>query len=149
MVQKINKLAIGVQANSIRNMFPGTAIHTVHDQSLSWTHTITPSPLGDMYKIKLVYDIADRPKVYVVHPNPLLLAKDCTRLPHCYSTEKQHLCLYYPDGREWNKSMLLTKTIIPWTYEWLYHYEIWLGTDKWHGGGTTHDVKTEIKKNLV
>ena len=31
--------------------------------------------------------------------------------------------------------MFLSKTIIPWVYDWLYHYEIWVGTGEWTGGG--------------
>jgi hypothetical protein len=31
--------------------------------------------------------------------------------------------------------MLLGDTILPWTAEWLLHYEIWRATEKWMGGG--------------
>jgi hypothetical protein len=31
--------------------------------------------------------------------------------------------------------MPLAKTIIPWIYDWLFHYEIWLATGDWTGGG--------------
>ena len=31
--------------------------------------------------------------------------------------------------------MLIADTIVPWTCEWLIHYEIWLATGEWHGGG--------------
>lgn len=31
--------------------------------------------------------------------------------------------------------MLLAKTILPWTAEWLLHYEVWLVTGEWVGGG--------------
>ena len=32
-------------------------------------------------------------------------------------------------------NMLLATTIFPWTAEWLLHYEIWLATGEWTGGG--------------
>ena len=33
--------------------------------------------------------------------------------------------------------MSISSTIIPWTSEWLYYYEIWLINGDWLGGG--HD----------
>jgi hypothetical protein len=48
------------------------------------------------------------------------------------------LCLYY-GSREWNSSMLIANTLVPWTAEWLAHHEVWLATGgDWHGGGV-HD----------
>lgn len=31
--------------------------------------------------------------------------------------------------------MHLWETVIPWTSEWLLHYEVWLATGDWHGRG--------------
>ena len=31
--------------------------------------------------------------------------------------------------------MSIADTIVPWTAEWLVHYEIWLVTGEWYGGG--------------
>ena len=31
--------------------------------------------------------------------------------------------------------MTIAKTILPWTSEWLVHYQLWLATGEWHGGG--------------
>ena len=31
--------------------------------------------------------------------------------------------------------MLLADTIVPWAAEWLMHYELWLVTGEWTGGG--------------
>jgi hypothetical protein len=44
------------------------------------------------------------------------------------------LCLYYPG--HWKPEMLLSTTIVPWTAEWLMHYELWLATGHWAGGGS-------------
>ena len=142
MVPKVKPLPIIIQAKAIEKLFPNTRVANFHDQLLSWTHTITPSPLGDLYKIKLVYQLNKSPKIYVLNPKPLPLANGKKILPHCYDQEQQQLCLYYPNNAEWNKTMLLSHTIIPWTYEWLFHYEIWLGTGEWTGGGK-HPIKTK------
>jgi hypothetical protein len=147
MVQKIKPLPIGVQAMNIKHMFTESKVTTVHDQQLTWTHTISPSPLGSLYKVKLVYHLSKAPRIYVVDPKPLPVAKGKTKLPHCYDQKEQCLCLYYPDGKEWNKTMLLAATVIPWTYEWLYHYEIWLGTGQWTGGGVHTQDNLPKKQN--
>ena len=44
---------------------------------------------------------------------------------------------------EFNSSKLIANTIIPWTVEWLYYYELWLATGEWLGGGE-HLTKCEI-----
>ena len=145
ITNKIKTLPIPVQAGLIRNMFPNTHLETWNGQSLVWTHTISPSPLGDDYKIRLEYNVNDRPNLYVINPKPLPLAKNKIKLEHCYDQKTQKLCLYFPDKKEWNKSMALTKTVIPWAYDWLYHYEIWLGTGEWTGGGI-HLTSNKKKK---
>ena len=145
MAQKTKPLPIGVQAMNIKRIFTDGKVTTLHDQHLTWTQTISPSPLGGLYKVKLVYHLGQTPKIYVLDPKPLTLAKGAQRLPHCYDHKEQRLCLYFPDGKEWNKTMLLSTTVIPWTYEWLYHYEIWLGTGEWTGGGV-HTQNNFTKK---
>ena len=43
---------------------------------------------------------------------------------------------------------LISNTIIPWTIEWLYFYELWLATGEWLGGGEHVDSgfsKTNIE----
>jgi hypothetical protein len=48
------------------------------------------------------------------------------------------LCLCYPE--EWQPTMLIARTILPWTVEWLAHYEIWRATGHWTGGGHLEPV---------
>ena len=57
------------------------------------------------------------------------------RLPHVYDHVKQQLCLYYGPAREWTPDKMIADTIVPWASEWLLHYEFWLVTGIWHGGG--------------
>jgi hypothetical protein len=74
------------------------------------------------------------------------LAKGASRLPHVYDYAAQRLCLYYPDGKQWNSSMQLATTVVWWIYEWLYHYELWLGSGEWKGGGV-HSGESQPKKD--
>lgn len=71
------------------------------------------------------------PSVRVVSPQ--LAYRDGERAPHLYSNGD--LCLFYPKAREWHGGLLLSRTIIPWASEWLFHYEIWLASGTWCGGG--------------
>ena len=52
-------------------------------------------------------------------------------LPHVFDGDE--LCLCYP--RQFNPRILIAKTIIPWASEWLLHFEFFLITGAWHGGG--------------
>ena len=143
MVRANSPLSLLRQEISLRKLFPEAAIQRFRDESLIWTCSLTPSPLSQTYRIQLEYHHKEGLKVFVLEPRPLRLAKGKKVLPHVYSTPAQQLCLYYPDGMEWNRSMLYTRTIIPWTSEWLAHYEVWVVTGRWHGGGSDHGSDVE------
>ena len=149
MVKRNNRISLVIQEGCLRHTFPGCIVTRNREESLVWTHTITPTPLSRQYKVKLRYVKNEGVKFFVVDPKPLLLAAGKKYLPHVYSTPDQRLCLYYPNGFEWNVGMLYTKTIIPWAVEWLYHYEIWVGTGEWYGGGITHESEVEKKLEIL
>lgn len=104
--------------------------------SLMWEGYLIPKPFSPQYKVRIEYSLGKRPKVYVIEPKKLDVHPDDPKLPHVWNHDKQHICIYFPDGMEWNESKLLAQTIAPWASEWLYFYEIWLETGKWKGGGT-------------
>jgi len=65
--------------------------------------------------------------------DPPLQDRQGERPPHMYPGNQ--LCLYLPRAKEWDPSMRLADTIVPWTSEWLLHYEVWQATGEWCGGG--------------
>lgn len=138
-----SRISLIVQEAILKKTFPGCNTRRYREESLVWIHDITPSPLSETYRLKLTYKRNEGVKVYVVCPKPLTLAEGKTKLPHVYSTPEQRLCLYYPNRIEWNESMLYSSTIIPWACEWLVHYECWVGTGKWKGGGIGHEDELE------
>jgi hypothetical protein len=75
------------------------------------------------------YGQGRRPRVTVV--DPPLQRHDGQQLPHVFPSDD--LCLYYDefDGGQ----HLIADTVVPWISEWLFHYELWLSTGSWHGGG--------------
>lgn len=131
------RISLFIQERKLKLMFPNSIANRDNEKRLEWEGAIKPTPLSAEYKIKLIYDIKRDYKVdvYVKDPHPLRMAKNKTELPHVYSTKKQKLCLYYPKNKEWHKGLLFTETIIPWASEWLAHYELWVVTGEWHGGG--------------
>lgn len=130
---KDKKINIFVQAAKIKKCFPDSKLTTTSNK-LIWKGTLQPSPLSDSYDIKLEYIMGYHPSVFVINKK-LELYTGKTVLPHVYSTEKQWLCIYYRKAREWTSQQFIADTIIPWTSEWLYHYEFWLATGDWHGKG--------------
>lgn len=96
---------------------------------LRWYMTLQPTALSPNYAIDLRYRLGRRPEVHVVDPQ--LEAQDGL-LPHHYA-DSGGICLSL--GYEWDLSLHLALTTIPWTAEWLFHYEIWQFTGEWHGGG--------------
>ena len=142
MAQKIKQISLMVQAMHLRRMFPDSQISTQNGNFLVWKHKLSPSPMGDEYSVKISYRLGKRPNVYIVEPKPLKKAEGKNRLEHVYNDKEQLLCLYY--GNEWNANMLISENIVPWIYDWLFPYEIWVGGGDWTGGG----IHPEINKKL-
>lgn len=135
MATKIKEkpLSLAIQAAKIKKRFPQSQILKSPDQII-WKGSLTPSWWGDIYDIKILYKTGGHPHVYVIN-KILQLYPGKKSLPHVYCNNKQWLCLYYKKANEWKSTMFIADTVIPWTSEWLYHYEIWAGSGKWNGKG--------------
>jgi hypothetical protein len=96
----------------------------------TWYGTLQPTEASPCYYVRLMYRWGSPPKVWVVtpalHPNA----------PHRYPDKS--LCLYYPKEESWTPSAGIANTIVPWTAEWLFCYELWLTTGKWWGPEAPH-----------
>jgi hypothetical protein len=112
---------------AIRAMWPAP-VPRLHRGHLVWIGKLQPTPVSPTYTVRLRYD-GSYPQVHVLDPK--LDPGHQMRLPHVYSGDE--LCLCTPG--EWRRSMSLATTVIPWIAEWLLHYELWLATDGWSGGG--------------
>jgi hypothetical protein len=116
------------QALGLRTLFPQSSI-TVRPVGVTWVGTIRPTPLSRDYTVRLTYTIDDYPTVYVL--DPPLETRPGEPLPHTFYGGT--LCLH--EVHEWSPHMHLIDTILPWTAEWLAHYELWKATGHWHGDG--------------
>ncbi len=141
--RRFKKVPLLSQKKLLEKYYPN-AIVKQNKESLSWVGQLKPTPLSQNYTISVQVK-GNKIEVFVVNPKKLKLYKNKKQLPHVYSTSKQRLCLFFPNGKEWNRSHLISETIIPWASEWLYYYELWLITGEWLGGGTEHSVENNKK----
>ncbi len=121
--------SLAEQAFVLRSRFHGSVID-VSATRMTWTAKLRPTPLSREYTVRIAYQSAQFPRVKVL---PRLPCRAGEPLPHFY--REGLLCLHKVD--EWSPDMLIADTIVPWTCEWLIHYELWLATGEWHAGGET------------
>lgn len=119
------------EAELLKKRFP-EGRPRVRSTSLVWRADLAPSEYSRTYRVRLEYDAVRRPRVYV--ETPALLPNESGELPHIYG--RGDLCLNKID--EWTRGDPLAETILPWTCEWLLHYELWLITGEWNGSGGDH-----------
>lgn len=101
--------------------------------TMAWAGDICPGPSSDTYTVGFEFSDGGR-RVYINVLTPALDPGAADELPHV--NYDGTLCLH--DFHEWDQSQPIATTIIPWTVEWLYHYEIWLGIGTWTGGGDSY-----------
>jgi len=136
---KTKPINLATQMLDLKRKFPDAEC-TVKRSRLRWRGTLMPTPLSKAYTLRLEYSLENGPDVFV--ENPELETRDGEKPPHLYPNGS--LCLYLPSGREWDRDQLLARTIIPWSSEWLLHYELWLVTGEWHGGGIHPGGRPEL-----
>ena len=128
----------------MRKKWPAFCVVKHTSRSVRWRGRL--QPISQVYRVEISYRVKRRgpeygvPKVTVTAP--LLHRREETpedQIPHIYPNssdpELPLLCLYDPDGAEWEPTLPIAKTIVPWTIDWLACYEGWLATGSWTGGG--------------
>lgn len=115
--------------------------------SAKWQGSVIPFDGAGSYLIQVEYTIKDVPRVRILDPQ-LIVRQGDKRLPHTYPDEdnRRNLvrpCLFVPD--EWDARSHIAATIVPWTCEWLLHYEMWVVTGEWLGGGLHPEKKNPIR----
>lgn len=120
-------LSLPQQAFGLRSLFPDSQI-TLHGRRLRWIGNLRPTELSPPYRTRIDYELGQYPTVNVIDP-PITDVYD--RVPHIYNTAA--LCVH--DADDFTPAMLLVDTVIAWTIEWLYDWELFLATDHWYGDG--------------
>ncbi len=132
MVRTDNRtLALIREARLLDDHYPhGKA--TLKAGGLRWTGDLQPSEVSRQYHIDLRYTPPLHPRIFVRRPKLLFDADG--NLPHIYPDGS--LCLHEPG--QWTPGDPIAETVLPWTSEWLLHYEFWLATGEWCGSGGNH-----------
>lgn len=81
------------------------------------------------YKLKVVCSKIHPPKIFIKQP---IIAKP----KHMYKDGS--LCLYHWSNFKWGDDKSIARDLIPWTYMWVYYYEMWLSTGIWYGDEYEH-----------
>ena len=127
----------------------GTTRITDNDKSIEWVGEIQPTAFSRVYTVRIEYRLSCKPICSVIEPSLEEIAKDKT-IPHTYGNEPDTygtvLCLYLPKVKklnrvsEWQPTMFLADTIVPWASLWLLYFELWLMNGVWEGGGIEHNA---------
>jgi hypothetical protein len=119
------------QVNAIRAKYSTWKV-TFDAFQLKAIGIIQPTPRSQKYTVEIKFHLLKPIQVRVLSPTLILNDID-KKIPHMYSQET--LCLYMPKYAEFTRKKYISATIIPWTYLWLYYYEVWHTTGEWKGGG--------------
>lgn len=108
----------------------------------TWRGDVQPTSWCPIYRVQIVYSPSCRGRpgtVRVTIVDPQLPVSD-DQLGRVHLYRDRSLCLYNPNRREWNAGMSVAATIVPWTSEWVYFFEVWRYTGEWLGGGEHGDA---------
>jgi hypothetical protein len=125
-------LSLAVQAAHLERRYPDGRI-VLRPSRLTWLDHLRPTEISHTYEVLGVIEPGWAPLVYVV--DPPLQRRGEEPVPHLHSAND--LCLYV--GDDWDDTMIVADTLIPWTSEWLFFYETWHATGDWLGGGMHPD----------
>lgn len=145
--------SIAFQVSAMARRWPSfESVSTLGPLSVVWFGELKgiESPFRVSIEYGLPVDGSDElhrimPVVRVLHPTLILNfnAEEEAPLPHVYFQGPDYryspLCLFDPKAGEWDRTMLIASTTVPWTVRWLASYEIWEATGRWVGGGRHED----------
>lgn len=92
------------------------------------------------YTIQIEFRAGSFPQVYVLDPSI-----EPNSEIHIYN--EGSLCLFYPGDLKWKNTTSISEHTIPWIYEWIMFYEIYLRTGVWEGPFEAH-CNSSLSANL-
>lgn len=122
------KLNVARQALDLARFYPGSEVKTGPSR-LIWLGELTPTTICQAYKVRIDYTGYRRPNITVLSPR--LVPPKGMKLKHVFAGD--HPCVHM--HHDWDPSMSIATTIVPWLSEWLLHHEVYQATGTWTGGG--------------
>lgn len=143
---RIRALTNTEQIVSMKITWPGLKLRGRRSEAIRWIGNVRPQ--FQTYKVEIIHFIRANPAVRILSPELIRLPdNEEGQLPHVYPPATDPtLCLYDPCADEWDHSMLISQTIVPWILDWIACYELWLMTGKWTGGGRHPDPKPSTEQ---
>lgn len=153
-LRRLEQPIIGIREQylALKQFCPGTVVISDNDKTVQWEGMLQPLPFSREYRVVIRYTLSHPPVCVVIDPDLSTLAQG-RKIPHIYRNQTgirgTQLCLYLPVVKpknkvsEWQPTMFLAKTILPWASMWLVYFEFWLSSGEWDGGGVEHDVIEE------
>lgn len=104
-------------------------------QKIRWIGKCRPQFVT--YTLEIRYQLWKCPKVRVLTPELVRMPDNPEgAIPHVYPpADDPTLCLFDPAQHQWDPTLYIANTTVPWSYDWLACYELWLMTGRWTGGG--------------
>lgn len=132
---QVNRLTNNEQIASMKNTWPSLKLRGRRPDAVRWIGNLRPQ--FQTYKLEVIHFTIGGPVVRILSPELTRLpGNEEGQLPHVYPPATDPtLCLYDPCAEEWDHSMFISQTIVPWILDWIACYELWLMTGKWAGGG--------------
>src|SRR5680860_855448 len=93
--RKLNGILSAQQLKRVKALFPNLKILKREWDGFEIVVQVQPTPISEIYDVKIVYSGNSLVKIFVVNKK-LEIAKNRTKLPHVYDSDKQQLCLYSP-----------------------------------------------------
>lgn len=97
-------------------------------------------PDANAYDVRVEFRAGCFPQVYVLNPS----IKPNANI-HIY--REGSLCLFYPGDLKWKDTTSIAEYTIPWIYEWILFYELYLLTGIWEGEYVPHGELKNIVNN--
>ncbi|MDC8012798.1 hypothetical protein [Tahibacter soli] len=149
------------QIARMRSRFPDFRLTFDGGWCVNWVGHVRP--LCQRYELRIAYSLGRwigdiwvasiRPQIWLVDPALELYTEFAPgeRVPHIYFDSKHplnsRLCVFDPQSDEWDSSLAIADTIVPWVIDWLVSYEGWHATGKWTGGGRHPALSEDTSSN--
>lgn len=141
----MSRLPLGEQIKGMKADWPMFKVKNVsaNQSTARWVGTVKPHLVA--YKLE-IWLKRGWPEARIRSPELTRLPDNSEgQLPHIYPpADDPTLCLFDPRADEWNPSMLISRTIVPWAIDWIACYEFWLMTGRWEGGGRHPSVSENL-----
>lgn len=133
-------MSLPAQQERLMTVFPA-AVCRLDALGLFWQGRIQPSEESREYVARVRYCPGDIPEAHIIKPSLHYLVASSARpgrkLPHVYREAGDPLCLFF-GTQEWNPTIAIADTTIPWVSLWLRFFELWLVTNTWEGSGAPY-----------